>query len=52
MPDRRVRTNPRTFKRAISKYNARGPTINRATYQATIAIHILSASSSTTGPAP
>jgi hypothetical protein len=34
MPDRRVRTNPRTVKRAISKYNARGPNINRATNRA------------------
>jgi hypothetical protein len=52
MPDRRVRTKPRTVKRAISKYNARGPDINRTTYQATIAIVVLSASSSTTGPEP
>lgn len=40
MPDRRVRTNPRTVKRAISKYNARG-TINRRSYKATISIDIL-----------
>jgi len=41
MPDRRVRTKPRIVKRAISKYNARGPNINRTTYQATIQISIL-----------
>jgi Insertion element 4 transposase N-terminal/Transposase DDE domain len=52
MPDRRVRTKARTVKRAISKYNARGPDINRTTYQATIAITVLSAPSSTTGPEP
>jgi hypothetical protein len=52
MPERRVRTNPRTVKRAISKYNARGPDISRATYKATISINILSGSSSPTGPEP
>jgi hypothetical protein len=41
MPDRRLRTKPRIVKRAISKYNARGPNINRTTYQATIEINIL-----------
>jgi len=41
LPDRRLRTNARTVKRAISKYNARGPNIERRTYQATIAINIL-----------
>jgi hypothetical protein len=41
MPDRRVRTKPRTVKRAISKYNARGPNIDRTTYRATIEINIL-----------
>jgi hypothetical protein len=35
---RRLRTNARTVKRAISKYNARGPDIDRRTYQATITI--------------
>jgi hypothetical protein len=43
MPDRRVRTKPRIVKRAISKYNARGPDINRTTYKATIKINILAA---------
>jgi hypothetical protein len=41
MPDRRVRTKPRIVKRAISKYNASGPDINRTTYKATINIDIL-----------
>ncbi|MGW4465099.1 IS4 family transposase, partial [Micromonospora sp. NPDC004704] len=41
MPDRRIRTKARIVKRAISKYNARGPNINRTTYQATIEINIL-----------
>ncbi|MGW0789831.1 IS4 family transposase [Streptomyces sp. NPDC002911] len=41
LPKRRVRTKDRIVKRAISKYNARGPAIDRATYKATISIHIL-----------
>jgi hypothetical protein len=41
LPDRRLRTNARTVKRAISKYNARGPNIDRATYKATLTIDIL-----------
>jgi hypothetical protein len=52
MPDRRVRTNPRTVKRAMSKYNAKTRTINRATYQATINISILSAPTLTASPGP
>ncbi len=36
LPERRLRVNARTVKRAISKYNARGPTIDWRTYQATI----------------
>jgi hypothetical protein len=44
LPDRRVRTKPRIVKRAISKYNARGPNIDRTTYKATINISILTAS--------
>jgi hypothetical protein len=40
--DRRLRVSPRIVKRAISKYNARGPNINRTSYQATVNIHILS----------
>jgi hypothetical protein len=41
LPDRRLRLNARTVKRAISKYNARGPNIDRRTYKATITINIL-----------
>ena len=41
LPDRRVRVSPRIVKRAISKYNARGPTINRTSYKATVRIDIL-----------
>jgi hypothetical protein len=41
LPDRRLRVAPRVVKRAISKYNARGPTINRTSYKATLRIHIL-----------
>jgi hypothetical protein len=41
LPPRRLRTNARTVKRAISKYNARGPNIDRHTYQAAITITIL-----------
>jgi FAD dependent oxidoreductase len=40
MPSRRLRTSPRVGKRAIAKYNARG-NVDRATYEATIAIEIL-----------
>jgi hypothetical protein len=41
LPDRRLRICPRTVKRAISKYQARGPNINRTTYKATLTIDIL-----------
>lgn len=41
LPDRRVRTKDRIVKRAISKYNARGPVIDRTTYKATISINML-----------
>ena len=52
MPARRLRTNARTVKRAISKYNARGPNIDRRTYQATININILAGPALTTDPEP
>jgi hypothetical protein len=52
LPDRRVRVNARTVKRAISKYNARGPNIDRATYKATLNIDILAGPVLTTGPQP
>jgi hypothetical protein len=41
LPDRRLRTKDRIVKRAISKYNARGPVIDRTTYKATISIDVL-----------
>jgi hypothetical protein len=41
MPDRRARTKDRIVKRAISKYNARGPNIDRTTYKATISVTML-----------
>jgi ABC-type cobalamin transport system permease subunit len=52
MPDRRLRINARTVKRAISKYNARGPAINRRTYKATLAISILAGAALTTSRDP
>ena len=52
MPTRRVRTNPRTVKRAMSKYNAKTRTINRATHKATITIKILTGTPVTDGPEP
>ncbi len=41
LPDRRLRVSPRIVKRAISKYQARGPNINRRSYKATLSIDIL-----------
>nr|BFD84319.1 IS4 family transposase [Streptomyces sp. Xyl84] len=41
LPARRIRTKDRIVKRAISKYNARGPAIDRTTYKATISINML-----------
>jgi Insertion element 4 transposase N-terminal/Transposase DDE domain len=43
LPDRRPRVCPRIVKRAISKYQARGPNINRRSYKATLNINILAA---------
>ncbi|MFI1093566.1 IS4 family transposase [Streptomyces sp. NPDC020917] len=43
LPQRRIRTKDRIVKRAISKYNARGPAIDRTTYKATISINMLTA---------
>jgi hypothetical protein len=45
MPDRRLRVCPRIVKRAISKYQARGPNVDRTSYQATISIDILAGQS-------
>ena len=42
-PPRRVRTKARIVKRAISKYNARGPNIDHTTYKAAISIETLTA---------
>jgi hypothetical protein len=52
MPSRRLRISARTVKRAISKYNARGPDIDRRTYKATLAISILAGETLTTSPDP
>lgn len=41
LPDRRLRVSPRVVKRANSKYQARGPNINRRSYKATLEINIL-----------
>ncbi|MEW1773653.1 hypothetical protein [Streptomyces sp. NPDC086777] len=40
LPARRTRTKDRIVKRAISKYTARGPAIDRTTYKATISINL------------
>jgi hypothetical protein len=45
MPDRRLRVCPRIVKRAISKYQARGPSVDRASYRATVSIDILAGQS-------
>ena len=53
LPDRRLRVAPRIVKRAISKYQARGPNINHTSYKATLSIDILDQSTPlTTGPGP
>jgi hypothetical protein len=41
LPARRLRVCPRIVKRAISKYQARGPTIDRTSYKATVSVDIL-----------
>ena len=43
LPTRRLRVSPRLVKRAISKYQARGPRIDRTSYKATTSIDILTA---------
>jgi hypothetical protein len=52
LPARRLRVNARTVKRAISKYNARGPNIDRRAYQATISLSILAGPALTTSQDP
>jgi hypothetical protein len=41
LPDRRIRVKARMIKRSNSKYQARGPTIDRRSYKATISIDIV-----------
>ncbi|SIM86013.1 IS4 family transposase [Micromonospora cremea] len=41
LPDRRLRTKTRMIKRSNSKYQARGPNIDRRSYQATTSIDIV-----------
>nr|WP_296068933.1 IS4 family transposase [uncultured Actinoplanes sp.] len=41
LPDRRIRTKTRMIKRSNSKYQARGPNIDRRTYQATTSINVI-----------
>ena len=43
LPERRLRVSPCIVKRAISKYQARGPRIDRTSYKATTSIEILAA---------
>jgi hypothetical protein len=52
LPARRLRTSPRIVKRAISKHQARGPGINRASYKATISIDILTPGNLTANTSP
>jgi hypothetical protein len=51
LPSRRLRASPRIVKRAISKYQARGPSINRTSYKAQLTIEILTQPGTLT-PAP
>ncbi|WP_233606214.1 IS4 family transposase [Micromonospora sp. Llam0] len=41
LPDRRIRVKTRMIKRSNSKYQARGPSIDRRSYKATIAVDII-----------
>jgi hypothetical protein len=41
LPDRRIRVKTRMIKRSNSKYQARGPTVDRRSYKATINIDII-----------
>jgi len=40
LPARRLRVSPGIVKRAISKYQARGPSVDRTSYKAILAIDI------------
>ncbi|MCM0673553.1 transposase, partial [Micromonospora phytophila] len=42
LPDRRIRVKSRMIKRSNSKYQARGPNIDRHTYKATTSIDVIS----------
>ena len=42
LPERRVRTKTRMIKRSNSKYQARGPNVDRRSYQATTSTNIIS----------
>ncbi|WP_327034225.1 hypothetical protein [Micromonospora ureilytica] len=41
LPERRLRTKTRMIKRSNSKYQARGPNIDRRSYKATTSIDII-----------
>ncbi|MFC4088881.1 transposase, partial [Micromonospora sp. GCM10011541] len=42
LPERRLRTKTRMIKRSNSKYQARGPNIDRRSYKATTSIDVIS----------
>ncbi|WP_427018195.1 IS4 family transposase [Pseudarthrobacter sp. P1] len=50
LPARRLRVCPRIVKRAISKYQARGPKPNRRSYTAVIDVEILTGATALTTP--
>jgi hypothetical protein len=52
LPSRRLRVSPRIVKRAISKYQARGSSVDRASYKATISIDILAPQALTANTSP
>ena len=52
LPTRRLRVTPRIVKRAISKYQARGPHIDRTSYKATLSIDILAPPALTASASP
>ncbi|MDM4719737.1 IS4 family transposase [Micromonospora sp. WMMA1363] len=41
LPERRIRTKARMIKRSNSKYQARGPNVDRRTYKATTSINVI-----------
>ena len=52
LPDRRIRLKSRMIKRSNSKYQARGPDIDRRSYQATTSIDIIKPDPLTTDTPP